>query len=364
MKLVFYAPFKPHDHPNASGDRAIARGIIVCLEDLNHDIEIPSHVRMRWIFWSPRKWPALVLDFIRCLSRYYRNRPDVWITYHCYYKAPDILGPLVCGLFNIPYLIFSASYASKRKRRFKTIPGYALNRFALSRANGVLANSCRDYKNLKRIIKAPRLGYVPPGIDLARFSPGPRKKDRKNEGKAVILTAAMFRPDVKTQGLIWLIQCCADLAAQGGQFLLKIAGHGPMAPQIQACAQKYLPGRHQFSGRIPSQAMPKFYRSGHIFAFPGIRESLGMVFLEAQACGLPVVAFDTGGIPDIVISGKTGFLVPCFNSKAFSGALDTLIKDRALSELMGRRARENTRMHHDINSTRRVLAKTLSQMIP
>ncbi len=359
MKLVFYAPFKPHDHPNPSGDRAIARGVIACLEGLNHEIDIPSRVRMRWIFWSPQKWPALARDLVRCLSRYYRNRPDAWVTYHCYYKAPDILGPLVCGLLKIPYLIFSASYASKRKRRFNTLPGYALNRFALSRANGVLANSRRDYKNLKRIIPPARLRYVRPGLDITRFSPAPYK----GEGVSVILTAAMFRADVKTLGLVWLIKCCAYLAACGGEFQLKIAGHGPMEPQVRACAQKYLPGRHQFFGRIPSRAMPEFYRSGHIFAFPGIRESLGMVFLEAQACGLPVVAFDTGGIPDIVVSGKTGFLVPCFDTPAFSRALGKLINNRKLSGLMGSRARENTRMHHDINSTRWVLANTLSEVM-
>ena len=56
---------------------------------------------------------------------------------------------------------------------------------------------------------------------------------------------------------------------------------------------------------------------GIVFAFPGIRESLGMVYLEAQACGLPVVAFDNGGVPEVVKDTVTGMLTPPFDKSGF-----------------------------------------------
>lgn len=363
MKLVFIAPFKPVDHSNASGDRTIARAVLGCLKGISREVEIPSRVRTRWIFWSPRIWPALVRDFIRCLIRYFRNRPDAWVTYHCYYKAPDILGPLVCGLLNIPYLIVSASYSARRKRRFRTLPGYALNRFALSRADRIIATNRDDYENLQRAVPPARLRYIRPGLDLDRFSPAVFPEPDRGGEHPVILTAAMFREDVKTLGLIWLIRCCGDLAARGVEFRLKIAGDGPLSPEIRACARKHLPGRHCFVGRVSGREMPEFYRSGHVFAFPGIREALGMVFMEAQACGLPVVAFEAGELPDIVVNGRTGFLVPPFDAPAFARALEKILEDPDLTGRMGRCARENACRHHDIRSTRQSLARILSASV-
>ena len=57
----------------------------------------------------------------------------------------------------------------------------------------------------------------------------------------------------------------------------------------------------------------RYYSAGDMFVFPGIRESLGMVYLESQSCGLPVVAFHNGGIPEVVVDGETGFLTPALS---------------------------------------------------
>jgi glycosyltransferase involved in cell wall biosynthesis len=67
-------------------------------------------------------------------------------------------------------------------------------------------------------------------------------------------------------------------------------------------------------------------------SFPGIRESLGMVFLEAQSCGLPVVAFNNGGIPEVVQHGKTGFLTPLFSEPPFLSAIEKLLHNRYLAK--------------------------------
>lgn len=95
--------------------------------------------------------------------------------------------------------------------------------------------------------------------------------------------------------------------------------------------------------------MYRFYSAGDLFVFPGIRESLGMVFLEAQSCGLPVVAFNNGGIPEVVRDGETGILTPLFSEPHFCNAIEKLLNDRPLAEDMGKSAAQYVREHHDLN---------------
>ena len=175
-----------------------------------------------------------------------------------------------------------------------------------------------------------RLAYVAPGIHPKDFSfdEAARRTLRRdwNVGEEpVILSAAMFRPDVKTEGLALVIRACGELVRRGKPLHLVIAGDGQEKQRLQRLAEEQLPGRFRFVGRIPRNEMYRFYSAGDIFAFPGIRESLGMVYLEAQSCGLPVVAFANGGIAEVVRNQETGFLVPLFATESYLQAVDTLL---------------------------------------
>lgn len=353
MKIAFYAPFKPLDHKNPSGDLVIAQGLVSFLESRGHDVWVQSRVRARWIYFRPWLWPRLFTDLIRSLKRLGKERPDLWLTYHTYYKAPDLLGPVVCRILGLRYIIFQGIYSSSRKRRFRSIAGFYLNRLALNQADHVFTNKRSDLKNLKRIIAPERLSYIRPGItpqDFQRDASGARafKAEWNLPSCPVILTAAMFRDDVKTRGLAWLIQCLSLLVARNIRFHLVIAGSGKMEDRLKRLAGQALPGHHTFAGKIPRKKMAGFYSAGDIFAFPGIRESLGMVFLEAQSCGLPVVAFDNGGIPEVMENRRTGFLVPMYDTQAFSRALIFLLGRREACQRMGARAETYVRQNHDL----------------
>jgi glycosyltransferase involved in cell wall biosynthesis len=295
-------------------------------------------------------------------------RPDLWLTYHTYYKAPDILGPWVCKLLGLRYVIFQGIYSTKRKKKIKTLPGFFLNRAALLRADQVITNKLEDLENLKRIVPDERLAHIPPGIYPGAFGRN-RSKGRalraqwQASGISVILTAAMFRDDVKSQGLAWLIQCCSQLVAQKIPFVLVIAGSGPMEKSLKALAARSIPGHYRFVGKIPRQEMAGFYSAGDLFAFPGIRESLGMVFLEAQSCALPVVAFDNGGIPEVVDNGTTGLLIPMFDRAAFARALIRLIQDPDLRSGMGKASAAYIRQHHDLGRNYLALETLLKRVV-
>ncbi len=109
--------------------------------------------------------------------------------------------------------------------------------------------------------------------------------------------------------------------------------------------------------------MYRFYSAGDIFAFPGIRETLGMVYLEAQACGLPVVAFDNGGIAEVVRSGITGFLTPLFDQQAFTDAMARILDNAALRRQMGDAAVRHVRTSHDIRRNYRRIETVIRQVL-
>lgn len=354
MRICFYAPFKPLSHPNPSGDRIIASGLHDFLIRRGHQVLIASRLRSRWIFLRPWLLPQIFLEKRRCKQRVQAFAPDLWLTYHSYYKAPDILGPALSHHLKIPYYIFQGIYSTKQRRSPKGIIGYYLNRQALLRAKRIFSNRDMDLHNLRRIIAPERLSYIKPGIVPQDFffDPLARAKMRRTwqigEDEIVIASAAMFRPDVKTQGLSWLIKTLSTLSPKAPPFKLIIAGDGSQRSALSQLAQEFLPGQVLFVGRIARQEMYQFYSVGDLFAFPGIRESLGMVFLEAQSCGLPVVAFDNGGIPEVVVQGKSAFLTPPFAQKAFCDAVLLLLQDATIRAGMGREAASYIRREHDI----------------
>ena len=353
--IGYYAPFKPLGFHLPSGDLTIATGLRDFLEEGGHRVLHPSRLRARWIFWKPWLWPVVVRDRLRALRMLRHARAGLWLTYHAYYKSPDLIGPWVCRRLAIPYVIFQGIYSTRRRKSIKTLPGYVLNRQALMQADHVFSNRKEDIINLRRLIPGDRLTYIAPGIDPKAFTfdAGARGELRRSwnisENSPVVLSAAMFRPGVKTEGLIWTIKACTGLFRQGKPVQLVIAGDGKERKTLQALAESLLSGNVRFVGKIPIDRMYRFYSAGDIFAFPGIRETLGMVYLEAQACGLPVVAFDNGGIPEVVRDRITGFLTPLYDKRAFTDAMTRILNDAALRRQMGEAARRHVRTAHDIH---------------
>ncbi len=367
MRILFYAPFKPLGHSDPSGDLVTATEIVDYLVSRGHEVIAASALRCRWIYWKPWLWPKVPAEKRRVLRRFIKSKVDLWLTYHSYYKAPDLLGPGVSKKIKIPYVIFQGIYSTKRRRRLKTLPGFHLNKGVLCAARHVFVNKTVDWINLKRLIPDERISYLSPGIDPAAFYfDGAARKTLRGQwntgDEPLVFSAAMFRADVKTEGLTWVIRACGELVRRGSPLRLVIAGDGNQRDKLQRLAADQLGERVIFVGKVPRNIMYRYYSACDLFVFPGIRESLGLVFLEAQSCGLPVVAFDNAGVPEAVKNGITGLLVAAYAAKPFADAIERLLKDSELRQRMGRAAQSYVRHKHDLNHNYKKMERVLQEI--
>jgi glycosyltransferase involved in cell wall biosynthesis len=304
----------------------------------------------------------------RLIRQFSQDHPDLWFTYHSYYKAPDVLGPVVAQRLKIPYVIFQGIYSTKRRKKIKTRIGFYLNRNSIAAAQHVFTNKKVDLLNLKRFISEHNISYIRPGLvtDDFCFDGNARSQLRQQwhvGDDPVVLSAAMFRPGVKTEGLTWVIRTCGELCRRGHKLWLVIAGDGKEKTKLRHLAEDQMTGRVRFVGRLSRGEMYRFYSAGDVFVFPGIQESLGMVYLEAQSCGLPVVAFDNAGVPEAIQDGKTGLLVPMYALDQFADAIERILSNANLRHEMSKAAQAYVRETHDLNKNYRILESVIQRII-
>jgi glycosyltransferase involved in cell wall biosynthesis len=165
------------------------------------------------------------------------------------------------------------------------------------------------------------------GIDLEKFRQPTSPRDQK-----LILFVGRL---VEKKGCEVLIRAMEAVRADVPDASLAIIGNGPLRPALTTLAAG-LGVPCQFLGPQPPEVVQSWLRQASIFCAPsqeaanGDSEGLGMVFLEAQACGVPVVSTLHGGIPEAVKNGETGLLVPERDPQALAQALLTYLKDPAL----------------------------------
>ncbi|MGB3224630.1 MAG: glycosyltransferase family 1 protein, partial [Desulforhopalus sp.] len=123
MKISYYMPFKPMDHAHPSGDLVTGTELYNLLSDRGHAITPASSLRCRWIYYKPLTLLRLFGERRRILQQHKNDKPDLWLSYHSYYKAPDLLGAMCSSRLGIPYVIFQGIYSTKRRKSLKTLPG-------------------------------------------------------------------------------------------------------------------------------------------------------------------------------------------------------------------------------------------------
>jgi glycosyltransferase involved in cell wall biosynthesis len=172
------------------------------------------------------------------------------------------------------------------------------------------------------------------GADLRRFSPAdPEKPPERESGPRTIFACRQLIP---RKGIRLLIDAVAQLSTEFPLLRLMIAGDGFERPELEAHARELgLAQRVRFLGSVPNHELPGWYRSALISVIPSLEEGFGIPAAEAMGCGIPVIASDAGGLPEVVEHGVTGLVVPKGNATALANALRALLPDEELRAQMG-----------------------------
>lgn len=365
MKIVFCTPFKPVDHPKISGDVTIARDLFETLKYDGHEVVQLPYFSAKTIYDRKDDWEAA--EQTRDAMIEAARGADCWLTYGSYYKVPDVFGPTACDALGLPYFIFQASYAVNRSKKESTRPGYELNKHAMLRADHIFCNRVNDVRGCAKLLPEDRYSYVKPGLPDRMFSRNEEARTWLRDGwgvgnSCVIMTAAMMRAGVKVEGLRWVFESCSELISNGRDIQLVVAGDGPHRTEMQELAESMLGDRVTFLGMVDRMELAGVFSAGDIFAFPGLEESVGMVYLEAQLCGLPVVATDDEGAPHVVAHDSSG-LITSVSKTEFTHAVDQLVGDADLRQTLGEQAVEYVEKEHMAANNYREMVRMMERVV-
>ncbi|MDJ0383326.1 glycosyltransferase family 4 protein [Streptomyces sp. G-G2] len=195
---------------------------------------------------------------------------------------------------------------------------------------------------------ASRMVWLPPGVDEKTFHPGSGgdliRARLGLAGRPVVVCVSRLVP---RKGQDTLIRALPLIRAEVPETALLIVGGGPYEGALRALAEAAgVADAVRFTGAVPWRELPAHFGAGDVFAMPcrtrrgGLDvEGLGIVYLEASASGLPVVAGDSGGAPDAVLDGETGWVVRGGSVPDAADRIVSLLQNPALARRMGERGR-------------------------
>ena len=282
-----------------------------------------------------------------------QSQIDLFILYKYFYPTAWI--PLLYGrIRGIPVIMITDSfpgiswrYGSKFVDLVARIYSKSLGRLVLRLCDKVIIFSPALLEPARRLgLDGSKLSIIPKGVDLDRFQPGCDPQGVRaslgiSPDEAMLLNVGRLVP---VKGIDTLIEVTRRLARDGLKVRTVIVGDGPYRDEYERMAAK-VRGNVVFAGFRSD--IPRLLAACDVFVLPSISEGLPSALLEAAACGKPLVASNTGAIPDVVIHGETGFLAEPGDVESFARHIKLLLDDAEKAARFGARAREHVRRDFD-----------------
>jgi glycosyltransferase involved in cell wall biosynthesis len=182
---------------------------------------------------------------------------------------------------------------------------------------------------------ADRIRVVHMGVDTGRYTPG-EGSGRSGSGVRVLCVARL----VRHKGHATLLRALAALAGDGLQLEATLVGDGPERGELERLAAELgIGGQVRFAGPMGQDELPAVYRDHDVFCLPTLSEAVGVVNMEAMACGLPVVSSELMGVPELIEDGANGLLVTPGREGELAAALRRLAEDPRMRARMGEAGR-------------------------
>ncbi len=300
------------------------------LEILTHEEGAPSKMASKpWL--QLLAIPYIISGFFRCISICRKFKPDV---IHAHWPFPHAYIALgAAKLFRIPLVLnfHGAELLLIRKKKWVK----PLLKFAIGQAQAVFANSSFTAGKIKALRNVD-VEWSPYGTTLeSGNASGDEIAPHPINGKFKILFVGRH---IERKGICYLIEAAKFLPRD--QFEIRIVGVGDLTDKLktQATEVSTTPDAAEiiFTGKLSPEELANEYKTANVFTLPAIvdskgdTEGLGVVLIEAMELGLPVVASNVGGIPDVVVDGVSGILVPEKDPQALANAYTRLAADPEL----------------------------------
>lgn len=296
------------------------------LETLTHDQTAPDRLRERP--WMASLLPGYALGGLWAAVRAAGNRPDV---IHVHWAVPHgLFGAATQAASGGSAAIVSSYYSVELnwiERRLPVLVPFL--RWTIESADVVTAISTSTANRVQRYAERP-VSVIPFAAGLSTDDEATKavdQADRAGQAPTFLFVGRL----VERKGVEVLLRAIRRL--EDGS-VLEIVGEGAHRARLEALARSLgVSDRVRFLGRVDERELRAAYARADVFVLPAVvdakgdTEGLGVVLLEALLAGVPVVASDVGGIPDIVTDGDTGWLVPSGDSASLATALSAVVAD-------------------------------------
>lgn len=347
MRIAYYCPMKSPNHPTPSGDRLMAHQLSTALMRGGNSVSLASEFRSFQRDHLPMSRGQIDQQAAAERDRIAKQwetggKPDLWFTYHPYYKAPDLLGVDLTKQFGIPYVTAETSYSARRNVGIWELRQAQVLQGILHAAVNICFTS-RDSEGILGVAPQARVAMLPPFIEATPFLDVSKAKGETMR----LVTVAMMRGGDKSDSYAMLADALARLPSDL-PWRLSIVGDGPMQIAIQGLFSNFPPDRITWHGQLSTAEIISLLSKSSVFVWPGYGEAYGLAYLEAQAVGLPVVAQSVAGVPDVVKDGVTGLLTRPADPVAFAQAIAQILTQPRLRERLSTAAREWVRTQRSL----------------
>jgi D-inositol-3-phosphate glycosyltransferase len=271
---------------------------------------------------------------------------------HSHYWVSGAVGLTLSREMNLPLVHSMHTMAKVKNLRMKALGSrepadrIAGEQDIVSGAARLIANTSTEASELVSLYgaAADRIDVVAPGVDLSTFHPGDRDAARAALAFAPDQFHVVFAGRIqKLKGPQVLVAAAAELRRRRPDIPLAVSILGSGSGSEALALQPLIDGAGladaiRLYPPVTAAHLAQWFRSADVVAMPSFSESFGLVALEAQACGTPVVAANVGGLPQAVSDGRSGLLVDGHSAGQWADALERLHDESTLRETLGRGA--------------------------
>ncbi|MCQ4085228.1 glycosyltransferase [Saccharibacillus sp. JS10] len=286
---------------------------------------------------------------------------------HAHFGPEGCLALPIAEKLNIPLVVTFHGYDATTKDEYARKSYYTHRNYLKKRAKlqkkGDLFIAVSDFIRSKLLSQ----GYPPEkvirhyiGINIEDFAPSPKVIRQQT----VLFVGRL----VEVKGCAYLIEAMSKVQQKNPHAELVIIGDGPLRGELEQMAAQKLK-KFRFLGTQPPHVVKEWMNQAKVFSVPSIRaengaeEGLGMVFLEAAAMGLPVVSFATGGIPEAVEHGKSGYLAPERDHAKLSFYIDELLNKKQVWKSFSDYGQDRVRSQFDLYEQTRKIEELYKMVI-